>query len=446
MNETSELAAPPPPPPPPPARRLARGPGGMLGGVCEGLGRYFDVDPVLFRIGFVVAAVAGGSGLLAYLVMWVVIPHVHESSPIIGAPGPGDPSRPFARVAGIVLVAFAVLSLMSWIGGIGMGVLGAFEGPLPFIFIVAGGVLLWWGQREDQRPLIPPRDGGGEAAAPDPVGDAPVVSPDTTGGAVPFGAASDAAGGGGDALSALPPPQVRRPLIAPDVVDDLGNRVRQGVGTAGAAVRSTVGTYRESPRRPRSILGRLTVGIVLLLLAGLATLHNLGVLALSPRHYLATALVTVGVGLLAGTFFGRSRPLILLGLLLLPITLGAATVFPSNVTTTSGQRTFAPVGGETIEPRYELGIGELTLDLRQADVDAIPSPLSVHVSAGELLVLLPSDPTVHVDWSAVLGEVHVGDQTYQGGDLSGSRILEGSDDVIDLNVSVGLGSIRIVRD
>ena len=45
-----------------------------LGGVSGGLGHYFHVDPVLFRIGFAVATLAGGAGLLAYLALWVFVP------------------------------------------------------------------------------------------------------------------------------------------------------------------------------------------------------------------------------------------------------------------------------------------------------------------------------------------------------------------------------------
>ncbi len=44
-----------------------------LAGVCGGLGEYFDVDPVFFRIAFVVLFFAGGFGLLLYLIMWFAV-------------------------------------------------------------------------------------------------------------------------------------------------------------------------------------------------------------------------------------------------------------------------------------------------------------------------------------------------------------------------------------
>ena len=46
----------------------------QIAGVSSALGRYFDIDPVLFRVGFVVTALMSGAGLLAYLALWVLIP------------------------------------------------------------------------------------------------------------------------------------------------------------------------------------------------------------------------------------------------------------------------------------------------------------------------------------------------------------------------------------
>ncbi|HEX4162457.1 MAG TPA: PspC domain-containing protein [Acidimicrobiales bacterium] len=55
--------------------RLHRRRGGrMLGGVAVGLADYFDVDPTLVRIGFVVLAVMGGVAVPLYLAGWALIP------------------------------------------------------------------------------------------------------------------------------------------------------------------------------------------------------------------------------------------------------------------------------------------------------------------------------------------------------------------------------------
>ena len=47
----------------------------MIAGVCGGLGDYFDIDPVLIRLIFVVLAVfSGGLWFLVYILFWIIIP------------------------------------------------------------------------------------------------------------------------------------------------------------------------------------------------------------------------------------------------------------------------------------------------------------------------------------------------------------------------------------
>ncbi len=46
----------------------------MVGGVCGGLSEYFQIDPSIMRIGWVVFTMLGGAGLLAYIICWIVIP------------------------------------------------------------------------------------------------------------------------------------------------------------------------------------------------------------------------------------------------------------------------------------------------------------------------------------------------------------------------------------
>ena len=46
----------------------------FIGGVAGGLGDYFGVDPIIFRIGFAISILFSGAGLIAYLVMLAVLP------------------------------------------------------------------------------------------------------------------------------------------------------------------------------------------------------------------------------------------------------------------------------------------------------------------------------------------------------------------------------------
>ena len=63
-----------------PARRLYRDPDSrVIGGVCGGMGAYFDIDPVLLRVLFFVALFVG-FGALAYIILWIAIPKARTVS------------------------------------------------------------------------------------------------------------------------------------------------------------------------------------------------------------------------------------------------------------------------------------------------------------------------------------------------------------------------------
>ena len=123
-----------PPESPPPRRLLRSSSDRVVGGVCAGLGRYFNVDPIIFRIGAVVLAFVGGAGLLAYLAALLLIPS--EDSPAAAGPAP-------TRNRWLVIVGAVVLLCITWPILLGGGlVLAAIL--LPLAILVAAGVLVWW--------------------------------------------------------------------------------------------------------------------------------------------------------------------------------------------------------------------------------------------------------------------------------------------------------------
>ncbi len=61
----------------------------LIAGVASGLGRYFNVDPTLVRVIFAgVAVLTGGLGLLAYPVMWFLMPEEPTDAPAWPHPAP----------------------------------------------------------------------------------------------------------------------------------------------------------------------------------------------------------------------------------------------------------------------------------------------------------------------------------------------------------------------
>jgi phage shock protein C len=65
----------------------------VFGGVAGGIADYFDVDPIIIRMLFVVIAFAGGGGALVYIILWIAIPPAPIIPPVFNM-GSGDTSSP----------------------------------------------------------------------------------------------------------------------------------------------------------------------------------------------------------------------------------------------------------------------------------------------------------------------------------------------------------------
>ncbi|MDP2424411.1 MAG: PspC domain-containing protein [Bacteroidales bacterium] len=103
-----------------------------IGGVAGGIAEFFDMDPVIVRIIFLLMVFLGGSGVLVYLVLWIAIPErpvtaqmftTPSSADLSGGP-PLNESQPYSAtpehaahrmsgsvIGGIILIAIGVLAL-----------------------------------------------------------------------------------------------------------------------------------------------------------------------------------------------------------------------------------------------------------------------------------------------------------------------------------------------
>lgn len=50
----------------------------MIAGICGGIGEYFNIDPTLIRLGWVLFCAMGGSGIVAYIIAAIIIPECRE--------------------------------------------------------------------------------------------------------------------------------------------------------------------------------------------------------------------------------------------------------------------------------------------------------------------------------------------------------------------------------
>src|ERR671923_1439512 len=116
----------------------------VLGGVCAGLGARLGVDPLILRVAFVAAAMAGGLGIALYALAWVAIPRGEGAAPPRRLRG----GRGSVEVA--LGVAFLMLSALLAFRALGIWFSDAVVWPL--VLVAAGGALLW----RQSRPAAPP--------------------------------------------------------------------------------------------------------------------------------------------------------------------------------------------------------------------------------------------------------------------------------------------------
>jgi phage shock protein C len=119
----------------------------VIGGVCGGLGRYFGIDPVLFRIGFIALLIFGGSGLLLYIISWIAIPEFRsaqdESTDSLRLPVNHRISGLIVG-GGLVLIGTMIL-LQRFVDWFDVRVMGA------GVLILIGAVILYRGLQSEAR-------------------------------------------------------------------------------------------------------------------------------------------------------------------------------------------------------------------------------------------------------------------------------------------------------
>jgi len=112
---------------------------GKIAGVCAGIGEYFEIDPVFFRIIFIAAIFISGIGLLTYLVAWIIMPEQSIKNEALK----GEKVMTVRDVSiKSRLGALLFCMLLGWIGIHRFYVGKAGTGVL--MILTCGGAGIWW--------------------------------------------------------------------------------------------------------------------------------------------------------------------------------------------------------------------------------------------------------------------------------------------------------------
>ncbi|MDQ3676600.1 MAG: PspC domain-containing protein, partial [Actinomycetota bacterium] len=126
-----------------PLRDLRRDPkAGLLAGVCAGLGRRLDIDPLLLRIVFALTTLASGVGAVAYVFAWIMLPTEGQATRA-AATGDRERSDGGRRAAAEVTAGVGFLLLATLLAFRELGL--PFSDLLiwPLVLVAAGGALIW---------------------------------------------------------------------------------------------------------------------------------------------------------------------------------------------------------------------------------------------------------------------------------------------------------------
>jgi phage shock protein PspC (stress-responsive transcriptional regulator) len=402
--------------------------GKMFAGVASGLGAYFSIDPIFFRILFVVLTFTGGVGILLYAALWIMLPSSVGGESI----GQAALRRPNARTwIGLVLVLIAVAVLS---GSLGVEHPGVIWGV---VLIVLGVFLL------RKEPPAPTGPGGPPAPPADQFGQGPA-------GAAPAGSPPAAWGGGPAAAGWGPSSPAGGATARPAAEAPAGGiATRSWDEPGGTAARP----WGEPPpgrwvaRRNRSNLGWVTLAVAFLAVGVAAFLDNVGRVELTIGRVLALFLTVLGIGLVVGAVrHQRSVLLILLGVVLIPVVM-LASVLDVPLRGGFGTRTVQPRAVADVQDRYEVAGGELVLDLTDVPFGKEPTDLHARVGMGRLAVYLPVDAPVAATGKAGVGGIDLLGRQEGGVQVSMRNSASGSERIgrITLDLETGYGVIEVKR-
>lgn len=217
--------------------------------------------------------------------------------------------------------------------------------------------------------------------------------------------------------------------------------------------RTAVDGAPAEPAGPRSPVAGLTIAGLLIAVGLMVLVTRYTGLDVGPRGFLATALLVVGLGLVASAVTRARAPRG--GLIALGSVLTLALLFTSAVPAWTGDedggggfgdREYQPATVEDVPPVYRLGAGDMDVDLSRIDVDDIDEPVRVRIElgAGDLDVTVPDDADVQIDLEHGIGESEV------FGDSSGTgfyRAPGSNDDEPEfvLTIDHGVGDLEVSR-
>ncbi|WP_174553378.1 PspC domain-containing protein [Nocardia lijiangensis] len=191
------------------------------------------------------------------------------------------------------------------------------------------------------------------------------------------------------------------------------------------------------PRRPRSRLTPVVIGLAMLAAAGAGAIAAAGADWMTPGRIASAALAVIGLGLVLGAFLRRGYGLLVVTAPLAGFVLLASMIGPIEFDRGAmGEHVWAPATMAELQQDYQISMGSGTLDLRSLNLTENRT-VNVDVQMGEARILVPEGMTVRTGCTVTMGE-NLCPQGVTGPNTPGAPVL-------DLDVDVHLGSVEVQR-
>jgi phage shock protein PspC (stress-responsive transcriptional regulator) len=170
-----------------------------------------------------------------------------------------------------------------------------------------------------------------------------------------------------------------------------------------------------------------------------------GIAAAAGPEWLVPALViAAGAAVVAGAFLKPVRWLVPPALAL-ALAAGVVAAADFDLDGGVGEREYRPYSTVDLRDRYELGMGELVVDLRETDLPAGDVPLEVDVGIGEARLIVPADVCVATSADVGIGNVRMFGRDNGGVDVDFQETPDAAPDVtrVVLDAEIGFGEVRV---
>jgi|GEM_PF-1048160 len=372
---------------------LRKDPDGPITGVATGLATYLKVEPIWIQLGFLVGVLLAGAGLFAYAAAWLIMPN--QDSKLQKAVTVTDDSK---RLVVGLLIAFLGIAILADVLSVELTYVAA-------IALIAGSLILLFRTREDLNNSTN------------------VVQQSVT----------------------KQPETVSESLVPVQAAVAVQNDPIEQHNVTDSDHWANIKVEEVKPKKIYPPITAVTIGLASLVFGVCFLARELGA-SIGFLGIVGFVIATLGLGTLVAAVWGRPGKLVVLGFLslfLLPV----ADLIELGIEGGYGYRPVTTSSQSALKEKYELGAGELEMDLSNLELTS-DTRFEIDMGAGYALVILPKDLPVSINASSTFGDLEILGTDREGieNEVQVNKLTNSSNPTLTIDAHITYGMIEIIRE